>query len=318
MAINEIVKVIMSVNDIALVCHINPDGDTICSALALKRLLDKIGKNNVVLCDGEVTGNLASVPYAATINCIQPKDKYQLTIAVDCGDLGRMGKYAGLIAKSENSICIDHHISTGSYAKYSLVDSKAAATAELIYSIISKIGIEYMDEEIAELLYIALITDTGNFSYSNTTRNTMTIAGKLLSYNIDNASLSYKFYKETSIEVFNLKNRVLSKAMFFENHRIGIIHFSQEDLAATGTTTSHTSNIANELINIKTVDIAISITDVKTRSYKVSVRTSDNIDANRIAMTFGGGGHKNASGFVLNGYFENVLDDILKACTDNL
>ena len=204
------------------------------------------------------------------------------------------------------------------YADSNWVDPHSGATAELIYLLIKSYDLSLMDKDIATLLYTALVTDTGNFAFSNTSSRTLTIASELLAYGVDNATISFKHFREIPLDTFRLKARVLAKAQFFEEGRIGVLMFTRDDMAATGTTPAHTSNLVNEVVNVAGVLIGVSITEVRPYSYKVSIRTHGEVNANAIAETFGGGGHKNAAGFTLNGFSGNVLDDILKACKDNL
>ena len=316
--INEVVKQLKSANNIALFCHINPDCDTICSALALKFALQKMNKKIDVFCDGDINGDIADVYGASFIN-EATGERYDTAVSIDCGDQGRVGKYYhSIFKKAPVTMCIDHHQQYESFTMINYVDPHSGATAELIYLIIKEINKDLIDREIATLLYTALVTDTGNFSFSNTGVRTLFIASDLLSYQINNADISYHFFKEIGLRKFRLKVRGLAKAEFFENDAIGIISFSAEDFKETGTSSADSSNLVNEIVNISTVRIAVSITEVHPHSYKVSIRTKEGVNAGKIANIFGGGGHKNAAGFMLNGFFGNVLDDILKACRDHL
>ncbi len=118
---------------------------------------------------------------------------------------------------------------------------------------------------------------------------------------------------------FKLKNRVLENARFFENDRVGIIHFRQVDFEATGTSEDQTEGIINNIRDIDGVDVAIAITDTKSEnSFKISIRTADCVDAAAIASVFGGGGHQCAAGCRANGFYEDIKDKLLKATRDNL
>ena len=318
MEIIDVVKLIKSAKSIALFSHINPDCDTICSALALRLFLQKLGKQVSVFCDGDLKFDMAELCTADAVNADQPKTSYDLTIAVDCADEPRMGKYISLFQKGRKTLCIDHHLQDRNFAQYNLIDAHAGATAELIYLIVEAGDLSLMDTDIASLLYTALITDTGNFGFSNVSARTMSIASALLCYDVPNADISYKHFREITFDTFKLKARALAKTQFFENNRIGVLSFTKDDFLATGTTSANSSNLVNEVVNVAGVEIAVSITEVRPNSYKVSLRTQGAVDANAIAMTFGGGGHKNAAGFMVNGFYGNVLDDILKACKDHL
>ena len=166
----EAIKTIKSANTIALFCHVNPDCDTICSALALKFALEKTGKTVHVFCDG-VLKEGDEVFGSDQINADKPLAKYDLSVAVDCGDENRVGSYASLFKRSLKTLCIDHHRQTEQFAAVNYVESFSGATAELIYQIINEIDPSLLDASIAELLYTALVTDTGNFSFSKIRQN---------------------------------------------------------------------------------------------------------------------------------------------------
>ena len=318
MEINEIVKLLKSANTIALFSHINPDCDTLGSALALRRFLLKMGKTVSAYCDGERKFDLSDLPDAETIDRDPQKTSYDLTVAVDCATHDRMGRYVSLFDKGKKTICIDHHLQDRYYAQYNLVDTHAGATAELMFLLMKEYDLSVMDKEIASLLYTALVTDTGNFAFSNTTSRTLAIASELLTYGVDQATISFKHFREIPLDTFKLKARVLAKAQFFVEGQIGVLLFTRDDMAATGTTPANTSNLVNDVVNVQGVKVGVSITETKPYSYKVSIRTHGEVSANAIAETFGGGGHKNAAGFTLNGFSGNVLDDVIKACKDNL
>ena len=318
MEINEIIKLINSAKSIALFSHINPDCDTICSALALKCFLIKEGKEVSAFCDGDLKYDMSDLYGADSVNADIVKSSYDLTIAIDCATEDRLGKYRPLFKKARHTMCIDHHLQDRTYAEYNWIDSKSGATAELIYLLIEKWNSSQLDSDIAGLLYTGLVTDTGNFSFSNVGERTMMIASKLIACGIPSADISFKHFRSISFDTFRLKTRVFSNIRFFEDHKIGIISFLHDDFVATGTTVAHSSNLVSDITNIAGVEVGVSITEVRPHSYKVSIRTHKDVNANEIAMIFGGGGHKNAAGFTINGFYGNVLDDILKACKDCL
>ena len=319
MELNNAVQMIKSAGIVALFCHINPDCDTICSALALRAFLMKLGGKKIsVFCDGELKNNMLNLYSAEVINADLPRDRYGLAIAIDCASEDRLGKYRQLFHNASWTMCIDHHLQDRPFAEYNFIDPHAGATAELIYMIMEHGGKTLIDKDIASLLYTGLVTDTGNFSFSNVSERTMKIASALIACGIPNSDISFQHYRSISMDTFRLKTRVFSKIKFFENDKIGIITFTRDDFISTDTTVADSSNLVSDISNIAGVEIAVSITEVKHNIYKVSIRTHKDVDANRIAMTFGGGGHKNAAGFMINGFYGNVLDDILKVCKDCL
>ncbi|MDE6189422.1 MAG: bifunctional oligoribonuclease/PAP phosphatase NrnA [Clostridia bacterium] len=318
----DFIKAVDSSSTIAIISHINPDGDTCGSALALFRALSLYSKdkNIYLLCDGNIKGNLTTLKGSEFYNQAEP-DKVELAIACDCADMDRLGKFTSLFNRAKISVDIDHHKTNDRYGKINIIEAGVSATCEVMYKVLKALDKRKpcFDDDVAKLLYSGLVTDSGGFSYSNVSTQTHLIASELIKYDFKASEVCERFLKKVSMNKFLLRMRVLSKAKFFENGKIGMIIFTQEDFAATGTTVESTEGAINYVRDIDGVEIAVSITQMpQDNNYKVSVRTSDNYDASRITMQFGGGGHKNAAGCRVSGFFEDVKDKVLKACVDEL
>lgn len=303
---------------VALFSHVNPDGDTCGSALALYRALKTYGKQPYVFCDGVFNDKLRYLDGIENYNkeAFSPCD---LAIAVDCSDDGRLGAYDRAYYSCRYGIFVDHHLSKGRRGDLNIVETDAAATAEVAFDLISAMDKKRkcIDDTVAKLLYCALITDTGGFSFSSVTQKTLLTAASLIVYDFKANEIFDNFMKSVDYNVFNLKNRVLSAAKLYDDGAIAGIFFKKEDFAATSTTEADTEGIINNILDIKGVKVAFSITETKgDMQYKVSFRTVDGVDANEIAGIFGGGGHKNAAGCRVSGFFEDVKDKVLKACRD--
>ncbi len=305
---------------IALFSHINPDGDTCGSALALYRALKTYGKQPYVFCDGVFNEKLKYLDGIEEYNkhAFRPFD---LAIAVDCSDDGRLGAYDKEYYSCRYRIFVDHHITRGRRGDLNIVETDAAATAEVVFDLIRAMDKKTpcLDDTVAKLLYCALVTDSGGFSFSSVTKKTMQTAAELIGYDFKANEIFDNFIKKTDFNVFSLKNRVLSGTRLYENGAIAGIFFRKQDFEATGTSETDTDGIINNVININGVKIAFSVTETKGEmQYKVSFRTVDGVSADEIAAVFGGGGHKNAAGCRASGFFEDVKDKILNACRNAL
>lgn len=314
-----IIDDIVKSNSILIISHVNPDGDTCGSALALYSALKALDKDVYVACDSQFNRKLSSLPNFDKYNLLDENKKYDLYIAVDCSDELRLGKYQKAFLKAKRSICIDHHSTNTKFAKKNIVDSNAAANCEIMYKILLELDSAYpcLSKEVGECLYTGIITDSGNFMNSNTTHVTKQIANEVeMKFDVDTAKIVQHFMNETTIDVFNLKTRVLAKAKFYENNTIGVIYFSQEDFYATGTSHVDTEGIINEIRDIDSIRIAVAVTQMSDKNYKISLRSLPECRVDRLANSFGGGGHPAAAGFALQGNFYDVMDKILKACKD--
>ncbi|MEG1608779.1 MAG: bifunctional oligoribonuclease/PAP phosphatase NrnA [Clostridia bacterium] len=316
-------KLITAINNstkIALISHISPDGDTCGSALALLRALELFGKSPSIFCENTLSKNLKTLKFSEKY-CQESNEIFDLAIAVDCADFSRMGACSNIFQRARHTVNIDHHKTNDNYAEINIVEGGVSATAEVAFKIISALNDikNCMDDDVARLLYTALVTDSGGFTFSSVSSQTHDIASKLIKFDINASAICEVFLKNITYNVFTLKNLVLSGAKFFDNNKIGFIYFSKENFEKTNTDDECTTGIINNIRNVEGVKIAVSIVETDTpNSYKVSIRTADSVDASRIAMYFGGGGHKNASGCRVSGFFEDVKDKLLKVCRDYL
>ncbi|MDE6549885.1 MAG: DHH family phosphoesterase [Clostridia bacterium] len=306
---------------VAIICHINPDGDTIGSGLALCRVLRSASITADVYCNDKIYGKLNYLDGACEIINTISDVRYDLAIAVDCHDETRMGVMSSIYSRAAKRLIIDHHPFSGNISDLHLIATEAAATAQIMYKVIKVICSKSnarVDDITAKLLYSALVTDSGAFSFSSVTEDTMLTAAELLRYDIQADKIVEHFIKTVSPRVFALRCKVLSAAKFFEDGKIALIKIGAEDFESTGTSLSNTEGIINYILDIEGVAIAISIVEIGDMSYKISLRTDGSANAGVIASTFGGGGHARAAGCRISGYYEDVKDKVLKACRDSL
>lgn len=318
--INQFINAINKADTVALFSHVSPDGDTCGSALALFRALKMYGKTPYIFCDGVFNRRMQYLDGLDEYNKYDFK-KCDAGIAVDCADLARIGQYTNDFLSCKYKIFVDHHATNDKKGDLNIVHPEAAATAEIAFDLISAMNEikPCLDDIVAKLLYSALVTDSGGFSFSSVTNKTLSVAAQLINYNFKANEIFDNFIRKIDYRVFDLKNRVLSNTKLYEDGQIAGIVFLPQDFEITQTTEGDTEGIINNILNIIGVRVAFSITQIKnSMQYKVSFRSDDSVDSSRIAMTFGGGGHKNAAGCRISGYFEDVKDKVLKACRDHL
>lgn len=317
---NDFIKAVENAKIIALISHQNPDGDTCGSALALFRALKNFGKEVYIFCDSQIKNSLTVLDGYENYNSSEGV-KCDLAIACDCADADRMGKYLDLYNKARVKIDIDHHKTNNKYGNINIIEPGVSATCEVMYKVIKALDEvkPCFDDTVAKLLYSGLVTDSGGFTFSSVSSQTHAIASELIKYNFNASLICEHFLKNVPINTFKLRARVLAGTKFFNDNKIGMIVFYQEDFKATNTSPDNTEGAINFVRNVEGVEIAVAITELEVKnSFKVSIRTSDNVDASRISMVFGGGGHKNAAGCRISGYLEDVKDRLLKACRDEL
>ncbi len=313
--VGEIVKLALKAQTIALYAHTNPDGDTLGSTLALALALEKAGKKVSLFCD---------TPIPQKFDCLYGWDKFELpskvvhdlAISVDCSSLDRLGQCVKSYLSARKQVAIDHHASFQRFADVCLVDSEASACAEIVFLVVKEL--KALSKETAELLFGAIVTDSGCFAFSSVSAKTHNIAAELMSYGIDASDIIYKVFRSTDKRQFALKIRALAKAKFFEDDKIAVMVFDKSDFEATGTEIDRTEGIINELINIDTVKVAFALSEVGPHHYKLSVRSKSPFNAAEIASYYGGGGHVNAAGCRVNGYVEDIIENIVRLAKDRL
>ncbi|HHT83303.1 MAG TPA: hypothetical protein GXZ92_02425 [Clostridiales bacterium] len=309
--------------DIAVFVHINPDGDSVGSSLALYNFLKK--KNKTVHlyspnADGSIPAKFSYLKNYNAYNAERLTDKqYDCAVALDCGDASRLSEdNFKIFKKAKTKIVIDHHESHENFASITVCEPQASSTTQILYKILKEFDKSAIDKDIALALYTGLVTDSGSFSYSSTSPETHIVASELLAYGIDAGFVSRKVMKDTPYALFNLKNRALSKTKFYENNNIAVINFKNDDFLATETTEADTEGIINNILDIDTVEIAISIAEINDKAFKVSFRTKGKVSAVELAKIFGGGGHAMAAGCRIYGYYDDIYNKLITTAMEML
>lgn len=303
------------VKNIALFSHIRPDGDTLGSSLALYHILRDRGFECDCFCDSPIPDALKILPGCDSVNKA-PFGSYDMLISLDCADIKRLGKYAPDFVRHNNTVNIDHHMTNDHFAMVNIVQN-CGSTAEIVYKEVTGLSFP-IAKDAAICLYAGIITDTGNFMHSNTTAESLRISSKLVESGADTEFLARKLIKEMSVNKFELVRRCLNNIRFFNNGQISFICITMRDLSECGVPSYETEGIINYALNIQGVKIAVCITESSQNSFKVSLRSNDKIDVSRVAGRFGGGGHKQASGCVVNGVLEDVVDKLVFAASTEL
>ncbi len=301
----EIADILKSKNCIYILTHRYPDGDTLGSAYALCRALQLIGKKCKVLCHDEIPSKFRFMNDYVKYEEFDP----EYIISTDVADIKLLGDK--LLAYSDKiNMCIDHHMSNKSYADIAFVDAMAAATAEIVYELIQNLGVP-IDKEIASCLYIGISTDTGCFKYSNTTAKTHKIAYELINKNINLSKINSELFEKKSKEALSVEYMVYSTLEYFFKGKCAIIRLMQSMLDKAGINDNELEGIASIPRQIDGVKIGITIREKKSNLFKVSVRTTEDINAIEICEAFGGGGHPRTGGCTIEDDLENVKERLL-------
>lgn len=294
--------------NVAVVCHVRPDGDAIGSGLALCAALKNAGKNAYMLCEEPLPERL--VIFDNMQICLELPvsiDEIDLFVSVDSADVSRIGKFAPLFeAFKGNTLNIDHHISNPGFAKFNYVLANSTATCEILPEIFNAAGFE-IDKNIADLLAMGLITDSGNFSHRDVSAKTFAVASLLREKGADTCYIGYEMFTRQTKGRAKLYARAINKLRFEYDDRIVFLTVTQSDFEETGTDKSHTEGFVDFGLSVDGVEVSVALMEVKKNQYKVSLR-SKRADVNAVAEKFGGGGHILASGCMLFGEYEEVIE----------
>ena len=288
-----------------IITHMYPDGDALGSAFALCRALQKLGKHCRVLNEDDIPKKFQFLSDYVT----KEDFKHRYIISVDLAEVALLRPD---LKSYENKIdvCIDHHKINKINTELKYVNPSSAACCEIIYEIIKNLDIN-IDKEIASCLYVGISTDTGCFEYSNTSANSHYIAAKLIEYGAPVAKINENiFTKKSRIKLETEKNMYKNLKYFFGN-KCAITHISINEMGKIGITDNELDGIASIPIKIEGVQIGITLREKTSGNYKVSVRTSEDIDASKFCEYFNGGGHQRAAGFTINGTLTEIYEKII-------
>jgi len=283
--------------------HVRPDGDAIGSQLAMAFALWQLGKDvRLVNHDAPPTPMLVfpGVPKIEVASHIE--DPGDAVIVMECGELSRTGVEGferGFV------INIDHHLGNTSYGTLNWFDSSAAACGEMVFDLVRELGVQ-LTPEIATHVYIAILTDTGSFHYSNISPRTFDICRQCVEAGIDPPAIAGAIYDSNSLGRLKLFGAVLSKMELDTSGHVATVYVDQKLARDCGGTYEDTEGIVNLPLTVKDIEAVAFFKEAGPDDWRVSMRSKGNVDVNAIAKQFGGGGHKNASGCNANGKFEDL------------
>ena len=283
-------ELLKAAKKLVIVSHVSPDGDTLGSSLALMHALRMLGKDVIMNVDDDISTVYSFLPGIDEYRRFATEEHIDadLLVIIDASSADRAGN-AMEVVKSPAVLNIDHHKTNTRFADYLYLDSDAAATAEIIYSLLLEMDIK-ITRDIATCIYEGIYTDTGSFKYSNTTSNTLKTAADLLNYGVNPSLISDNMELKSRSQVEMLR-KVLETLTFLKDGKIAYIEIPLE---------LYDHNVETDAFisyprYVEGVEIALLFKQVEENLTRVSFRSKD-IDVAKIALSFGGGGHKKAAG----------------------
>jgi phosphoesterase RecJ-like protein len=296
--LSQVVELIENKQNFAITTHVRPDGDGIGSSLGLCWLLRSLGKNAEVIVRDGIPASYAKLPGAAEIRDVtEVNGNYDAVFVIECSDVARTG-----INNLENqfTVNIDHHITSDHFGSINWIDPTASAVGEMIYNLCKAIG-GRVTREIAECIYMALVTDTGSFHYSNTTDRTLKLASELVKAGARPAEITEAVYNSYPWSRIELMRQVLATVKRDSTGRIATMRQTLAMSTQAGSVDGDNNGFVNIPLSAKEVEAVVYLRECSANSFMVSLRSKGDVNVARVAEKFGGGGHKNAAGCNIEG-----------------
>ena len=312
--IKKIASVLKCYKSFLITSHINPDGDSIGSQIALALILKKMKKKVVIINESPVPRTYQFLPHSNLISKI-PNSKFQIqnfqvAVVLDCGNLERTGKVGSLASKFQILINIDHHSDNTKFGNLNWIDKEASSVAEQIF-LLSEILKIPLNKELATLLYTGIATDTGSFQY-HLLPTTHKVIATLISKGAVPEEIAEAVYHNLSFNALKLFGLALATLKESRNHQVYWMKITKEMYRKTKSSVEDTDSFSSFLQQLKDAKILFILKEISKNKSKVSFRSVGKIDVQKIAKKFGGGGHRNASGAGLDEPIDKAEKIILR------
>ena len=294
---------------IILYPHMNMDGDALGSCTALCYAFRKMGIESFVYISEEIPDNLKFLNDGI---CTYDEDAVldaDISMLVDLSELKRIKGREEMFKTGKKSICIDHHETATPVCDLNHIEPDAAATGELAFELIKELGVDG-DKNIANALFAAISTDTGNFQYSNTDKISHEIVAELYDWGLDSAKVSIEIYENYRLERLKLEAEAMSIVEIFGGGKAAITKVTLDMLAETGAIANEAESIVNNIRSIRGVEVAVLLKEEEEKIIRGSIRSKEWFDAAELATALGGGGHKHASGFNAYKTMEEAYEEV--------
>ncbi|MBI4802531.1 MAG: bifunctional oligoribonuclease/PAP phosphatase NrnA [Elusimicrobia bacterium] len=293
-------NIIVTGRNFFLAGHVNPDGDTIGSMLAVSSVLKRLGKRVCLFSNDPVPENLSFLPRTKTIRIARPPPahKYDAAILLECSTPARAGDLTTVLKASRKVVNIDHHKTAELYGDVNIVEPHSSSTAEIIHRLFYNMNVKITKTE-AACLYVGIVTDTGRFHFPATSPRTLETASRLLETGFDFSRINDLLYATKSYPALKLLGRTLESLELVAGGRVAFMTLKTSDFTDCKAATEHTENVINYGMTVPGVKAA-ALFRQEGAILSVTFRSKARIDVSVLAHALGGGGHRNAAGCKLH------------------
>ena len=315
--LNQVAVALREAEEIDLACHVGPDGDAIGSMLGLGIAAENAGKT-VRASYGSPYLGIAGYEFLPGNLLVSPSElaaEPELLVVLDVGSPDRLGELADNASKAKKVVVLDHHVTNEGFGDIAVIDGEAGATGELVFDLLSILDWP-VTSEIADCLHTALMTDTGRFTYSNTTERTLEIASALVAAGARPTEISRHVYEEAPFAYLKVAAIALGRAELHKRQGVVATSITQKDLKACGADWGDIDNLIDVVRLAQEADVALLAKAHADGTVKVSLRSRGATDVGSLAADSGGGGHRLAAGYTVRKEVGAVVEDVLARIED--
>ncbi|HOD92734.1 MAG TPA: bifunctional oligoribonuclease/PAP phosphatase NrnA [Clostridia bacterium] len=315
---NQLNEDISNYNSYLILPHVMADGDAVGCCIAMTRFLQSIGKKALMLMEEKIPYIYSFMQNSCDIEIFSPLKEYDydICIAIDTGDIERLGKRKEIFNKCI-SYNIDHHKTNEGYALNNYVNENVSSSGEIIYELFKKMNVQ-MDHDIAQALYVAISTDTGGFRYQNTNKKSFKIAAELMDYGINIEKISEWVFERTNMNKLHLFEKTIQNIKFYCDNKVAVSTLRNDEYMHLDVSDEDFEGLVNTVKNIEGVEIGVFLRErPDKKEVKGSLRSNtDNVDVSLIAKLYGGGGHSRAAGLVTTRSIDDIYNSIIKTISE--
>ena len=293
--------------------HLNPDGDTIGSMLAIASVLKRLGKKVRLFSQDPVPENLRFLPQARSIRSRPPAGRFDAAILLECSNPARGGNLEPVLKRAGKVVNIDHHKTSEFYGDINIVEPHSSSTAEIVYRLFYNMNVNVTRNE-AACLYTGIVTDTGRFHFPATSPRTLEVASRLLETGFKFSRVNDLLYATKATEGLKILGRALESLEIKAGGKLAVFTLKASDFKELAARSEHTENVINFGLMPPGVKAAVMFREEEER-IGVTFRSRGQLDVSAVAKTFGGGGHRNASGCRIKGGLAEARKKVLSVLT---
>lgn len=292
---SEIADILRREDGFLVASHANPDGDALGSIVAMGHLLAALGKRFALYNQSGVPPVHDWLPLPGPVHTRVPDGVFARTIVMDCGAAHRVGDELAARLVREETVNIDHHLGNPMFGAVNWVDTTMSSVGEMVAHLAHDLEVP-LSGPLGEAVYLAMVTDTGSFTFGNTQPRVLSLAAEIIGLGLDVQDFNHRLQNNWSPGRLALWSLVLGRARYARDGKVGFIRIGRADLQATGTTALDTDNLVNMVRRVRGVQVAVSLREDAPNRIKFSLRSTGDVNVQAMAATLGGGGHKNAAG----------------------